>query len=418
MMTSRSLSFLLFTCAALGACGDDAASPHADAGIDATDAAVPELGIAVVNSDYVSTSISLLDPATGAVANGDCINSGTRAPGATLALSGDVVLPSQPQVGGAVVAIDRTNSALTWIDPATCKPQRQLDVSTKFFSNPHDVISVSATKAYVLRYERNGNATTAPDDFDDGDDLLIIDPAQPKVTGRIALASYAVQVQGTAIQARAERGLLIDGKVYVTLANLSADFQTASHGRVLIVDPAKDAVTGMIEIDGFKNCGGLSYDEPHKTLVVACAGAFSDGAQQVAGSGVVSFDLAASPIAETRRIAASVIGRPIAGFSGIARDGALGFAVTFGEFGGAPKDQLWALDQAAGTAAPIAEGGDSFIYGSVVVDPLRSRMYLTDAMMAKPRVHIYSYASGAPVLQSSVDANPSIGLPPRELARY
>lgn len=416
MKISRSL-LLVFTCA-LGACGDDAESPHADAGVDAPDGAVPERGIAVVNSDYASTSISLLDPATGNVANGDCINSGTRAPGATLALSGDVILPSQPQVGGALVAIDRTNSALTWIDPATCKPQRQLDVSTKFYANPHDVISVSATKAYVLRYELNGNPTAEPNDFDEGDDVLIIDPSQPKITGRIALASYAVQGQGTAIQARPERGLQIDGKVYITLSNLSADFQTASHGRVLIVDPAKDAVTGMIEIDGLKNCGGLSYDEAHKTLAVACAGAFSDGAQQVNGSGVAYFDLAASPIAETRRIAASVIGRPIAGFSSVARDGALGFAVTFGEFGGAPKDQLWSLDKAAGTAAPLAEGGDSFIYGSVMVDPLHSRMYLTDALMSKPRVHIYSYASGAPTLQSSVDVNPSVGLPPRELARY
>ena len=405
-----------------GACTDspdDDTGDHQPGPNDPRVTVTPGVGFAVVNSDYVTTSVSLLDNTTGAVSNGDCINSGTRPPGNTLALSGDVVLPSQAQSGNLVVTIDRTNSALTWIDPATCTPLRQLDVSTGFYSNPHDVIAVSPTKAYVTRYERNEAPTADPADHDDGDDLLIIDPSIPSITGRIDLSSYAVAVPDAAIQARPDRALLIDGTLYVALSNLSGDFQAAGTGRLVAIDAATDQVTGTIDLPGLKNCGGLSYVASTHTLVVACGGAFSD-ADQAAGSGIVYLDLAASPVVETHRQATTPFGgRPLAGFSGIANNGALGFGVTFGEFGGTPTDQLWVLDKAAGSATKITDAGDSFVYGTVLVDPARQRAYLTDADTATPRVHIYEYANpAAPTREASINANPVRGLPPREIAWY
>src|SRR5690606_30268544 len=119
-----------------------------------------------------------------------------------------------------LVAIDRSNSALTWIDPSTCMPLRQLDVSTGFFGNPQDVISISPTKAYVTRYELNSTPTADPSDQDEGDDVLIIDPSVPAITGRIAMASYAVAVQNAAIQARPGRALRLGDKLFVALSNL------------------------------------------------------------------------------------------------------------------------------------------------------------------------------------------------------
>jgi hypothetical protein len=388
-------------------------SPQPDGG-----AGSPGTGLAVVNSDYASTSISLLDRATGQVRNGDCINSGSRPPRSTLPLSGDVVLPSQPQPGGLLLTIDRTNSALTWIDPSTCTPLRQLDVSTGFYSNPHDVIGISPTKAYVARYERNAAPTPDPTDHDEGDDLLIIDPSVPAITGRIDLASYAVAVAGTTIQSRADRALLIDGKLYVALSNLSADFQTAGHGRLLVIDPATDQVTGVVDIPGLENCSGLSYAAPTRTLVVACGGAFSD-ADQAAGSGIVYVDVGASPPVETHRQLATLFGgRPIAGYSGIASRGGLGFGVTFGELGGI-TDQLWVLDVASGYTSKLADASDAFTLGTVLVDPARERVYLTDANAAVPRVQIYEYANpAAPTREASINANPALGLPPREIEWY
>lgn len=384
------------------------AAPETDGGVTA-----PGAGFAVVNSDYVSTSISLLDRATGQVAKGDCINSGTHTPGNTLALSGDVGLPSQPQPMNVLVAIDHANSALTWIDPKTCTPLRQLDVSTGFYANPHDVIAVSATKAYVTRYEKNATPTADTTDRDEGDDLLIIDPSVPAITGRIDLSSYA----GSGVQARPDRARLIDGKLYVLLSNLSGNFSMAAEGRLVIVDTTTDQVSGVVDMPGLKNCGGLSYVESTKTLLVSCGGSFSD-ADQSASSGIAYVDTGASPPAMMRKQdVAPFGGRALAGFSGIARDGAVGFGVTFGNFGGNPTDQFWVLNAQAGTATKVSDAAESFTYGAVLVDTTHDRVYLTDANAAMPRVHIYGY-SGAVAHEAAVNANPDIGLPPREIVWY
>jgi hypothetical protein len=226
-------------------------------------------------------------------------------------------------------------------------------------------------------------------------------------------------VAGTPIQARADRGLVIDGKLFVALSNLSPDFQTAGHGRVLVIDPASDQVIGMIDIPGLKNCSGLSYVASTTTLVVACGGAFSD-ADQAAGSGVVSIDIGASPPVEIHRQAATPFGgRALAGYSGLADRGAIGFGVTFGELGGPTLDQFWVLDVASGTTAKLFDASDAFTLGTVLVDLVHERVYVTDAAAATPRIHVYEYANpAAPTRTASINANPSIGLPPREIEWY
>ena len=81
--------------------------------------------------------------------------------------------------------------------PTTCAIDRQMSVKGGTFQqpNPHDVVIVSDSKAYVTRYEKNGAASPTPTAA--GDDVLIIDPRNGNVAGRIDLASYATQVGGT-----------------------------------------------------------------------------------------------------------------------------------------------------------------------------------------------------------------------------
>ena len=110
-MPRTSLSFALLltalTALTLGACGDNLAASRPDAGAppdggsDSGSGTVqtPGVGLVVVNSDFASTSISLLDRSTGQVTRGDCIDSGARPPGVTQPLTGDVVVPSWPQPG-------------------------------------------------------------------------------------------------------------------------------------------------------------------------------------------------------------------------------------------------------------------------------------------------------------------------------
>jgi hypothetical protein len=177
----------LLACFSLSACSNDSKDLEPGAGNLS--------GIVVVNSNYSEASVSFLDRDGNLLYDG-CFNSGTGATGLAPTLSGDVVLPTQVPSGGPVVIIDRDKvfNTLTWLDPVTCTPLRQLAVGTGFNSNPHDIVTLSASKAYVTRFNENGAATPAPDDFDDGDDLLIIDPSQPQILGRIDLKPFAHQL--------------------------------------------------------------------------------------------------------------------------------------------------------------------------------------------------------------------------------
>ncbi|HEX3693898.1 MAG TPA: hypothetical protein VH374_00805 [Polyangia bacterium] len=412
-MNRRSAFFFFTTTYVLAACSsNDNSSTSAVMVGGAT-------GIAVVNSDYNnSTNVSLFDPATGKLTFDNCLNSGSMPAGLSLTLSGDVVLPSAAQPGHELLLIDRTTAALTYLDPTTCTVKRQFSVGTGFPSDPHDVVALSDSKAYVTRYKPNPAPTDDPNDFDDGDDLLIINPATGAVSGRIALTPFAGQVNGTAVKARPGIAKLISGKVYVALDNLSVDYMTTADGRILVVDPATDTVSGMIDLPGLKNCSGLSALPDGQTLVVTCVGDFNDP-MQIQGSAVVAVDLSATPPAIKTMLAASAFGdmpQPLSADSGGALSATTGLVVSLGTIMKTPPDRLWAYD-AANTATPVMDATDAFVYGALLTDPEHKQAFMTDATSDKPRVQIID-VSGAPAVKASFDPNPSVGLPPRALGWY
>jgi hypothetical protein len=151
------------------------------------------VGLAVIHgsSDYTSSLLSLVDPATATLVHDNCLNSGSVAPQLSQALSGSVVLPSAPLPGHPLVLIDSTNGSLVWVNPADCTVVRQLSVSTGFKAYPHDVVAVSPNKFYVTRYMTNSSPTADPSDLDEGGDLLILDLDLGKAVARIDLAPYA-----------------------------------------------------------------------------------------------------------------------------------------------------------------------------------------------------------------------------------
>ena len=378
-------------------------------------------GVAVVNSDFKnSTSVSLFDPATGQVTFDDCINSGSTAAGLSQGLSGDVVLPSAAQPGHELLLIDRSNAALTYLDPVTCAVKRQFSVGTGFASNPHDVVALSDTKAYVTRYEPNPTPTADPADLDEGDDILIVNPADGSASARIDLGPFAGKVGDTTVAARPGAALLVDGAVYVALDNLSADYMTAAEGRILVIDPAADTVSGMIDLPGFKGCGGLSALPGTKTLIVTCVGDFNDP-MQIAGSGIVTVDLAASPPTVATALAAMKFGappQPLSADAGGAVSATTGLAVTLGSAQATPPDRLWWYDAGAGSATQVMEASDGFVYGALLGDPDRHQVFLADGTSSKPRVHVIDVSGAGPALKASFAPDPKHGLPPRALAWY
>jgi hypothetical protein len=380
---------------------------------------VPASGLAVISSDFdKSISVSLVDPVKRTVLHDDCITGGTGSPSLSFTLSADAVLPSRPQPTHDLVVIDRGNSALTWLDPKTCAIRQQLAVGPGGLAgvNPHDFITVSAEKAYVTRYNTTDSAS------DPGEDLLIVNPMTATVTGRIDLSSYAAPVPGKVITAQPDRGLMVAGKVYVSLGSQDALYSAAGEGRLVVVDAATDQVTGTVPLTGMKGCSALEYLAASNTLFVACGGSFSD-VDQAGASGIVMVDLAVDPPVAKKIIPASTFGTSPVNFSWVlpfAGDlvfvGVLG-AQDFTTGVETAPDALYALNPITGTTTKVMEA-PAFSLARAVASDMPRTVFVPDGTRTKPLIHVIDAASNPPTKVSQLDANPSTHLPPREIAWY
>jgi hypothetical protein len=395
---------------AMPACGDDTGVfPEHDGGSGT--------GIVLVNTDYSSSSVSFLDRDGNLLMDG-CLNSGSGNPGLAMTLSGDVVLPTQVPAGGPVAIVDRGNAAITWLDATTCASLGQLAVGTGFASNPHDVVTLSASKAYVTRQDQNLSATPTPNDFDDGNDVLIVDPSRLAITGRIDLLPFAPA--GTAILPRADRALLAQGRVFVSLNAISANYANYGTGRVVIIDPDTDQVTSVIDLPGVKNCGAMTYVAETKRLFVACNGAYGDKAVQAAGSAIVAIDLGQTPPTVVAQAPAASAGSvPLSNLTVAALDGATALAVAEGTLSNTPPDGLWSLPLDGKVPVKIFDSAEGFAIGAVLYYQERHRVLAADGTMTSSAyLRMFDVSSGAFVAGKPVKTNPTQKLPPRALAFY
>lgn len=388
------------------ACGSGAPAASGSAG---------PTGLAVIHgsSDYTSSLLSLVDPATATLVHDNCLNSGSVAPQLSQALSGGVVLPSAPLPGHPLVLIDSLNSALVWVNPVDCTVVRQLSVSTGFKAFPHDVVAVSPNKFYVTRYMTNSSPTADPSDLDEGGDLLILDLDLGKAVSRIDLAPYAAG--GVGINPNPDRARVVDGKIYVTLNNFSADMVTeAGPGRVVVVDPTTDTVSSFIDLPDFRDCGAI-VPVPGQVgaLAVACSGFFGDVANQIKGSGVALVDTSVSP-PSVQPLMAAAFGRPLSFADLAVVSPTLAFAIV----PGTPADQLWQFDFARGVPQKLLDASSAWVLGGLVFDPATQRLFLGDADAQSPKLHVFDVSVSPPVELASLVSDPAKGLLPRNLGLY
>jgi hypothetical protein len=345
-----------------------------------------------------------------------CLHSGSVAPMLSTLLSGDVLLPSQVQPGNELVLIDRKNSTLTWVNPTTCAVRLQAPVGG-FSSSPYDLVTVG-NKGYVTRFKQN------PGNPDEGSDVLVIDAATAAVKSRIDLRPWASKVDGATIVPYPTRAVQVKDKIYVTLNNLSADFNSAGVGTVAIIDPATDTATGSIVFPTLKNCGGIAAATSATggpALVVTCGGAFADGDKQVDASGIAWVDLAATPPAVTVVPGKAFGGRPPSYFEVSVVSQALAFTVVAGDFGDTAtvKDAVWAFDFTGGAPRKIFDATGSFVL-STQVDAGTHKLYVLDAAKVAPKVHVFAMSATGDLTQPPTDvvSSPSSGLPPRSMGWY
>ena len=391
------------------ACGSDAPAASGSAG---------PTGLAVIHgsSDYTSSLLSLVDPATATLVHDNCLNSGSVAPQLSQALSGGVVLPSAPLPGHPLVLVDSLNSALVWVNPVDCTVVRQLSVSTGFKAFPHDVVAVTPNKFYVTRYMTDSSPTADPSDLDEGGDLLVLDLDLGKTVARIDLAPYAAG--GAGINPNPDRARVVDGKIYVTLNNFSADLVSQTGpGRVVVVDPTTDTVSSVVDLPDFRDCGAI-VPVPGKqgALAVACSGFFSDP-DRIDSSGVALIDTSVSPATVTPLMAAA-FGRPVSFADLAVVSPTLAFVIVPGDFSGSAPDQLWQFDFTRGLPQKLLDASGAWVLGGLAFDPTTQRVFLGDADPQSPKLHVFDVSGSAPVELASLNSDPAKGLLPRNLGLY
>jgi hypothetical protein len=329
-----------------------------------------------------------------------------------MTISKDVTLPSQPQRGGLVVLIDRGNTALTFVNPTSCTFDRQLSVKGGFnLANPHDVVILSASKAYVTRYGKNPAAASP---MAAGDDVLIIDPRDGTVTGRIDLSDDA----SPQYPASPDRAILAAGKVVVSLNHWNADTYGYDRGSLVVIDPATDRVTQQVPLGDLKNCEALDYLDAAKTVLVACAGSF--GPEQALESGIAVVDMSKTPAVVARYLSAVAFQTPPVTFLWVtampsATSPTRAFTSTLGSFSPSVPDHLVQFDfvtggtMSIGTASPFDMGRAAGGSG---------RLLVPDAKAAMPRIHVFDVSGATPTETQTFATDTVNGLPPREVAWY
>ncbi|HEX3905972.1 MAG TPA: hypothetical protein VH853_24330 [Polyangia bacterium] len=369
-------------------------------------------GLVALNSDFYSgTSISILNPA-GGLAHGDCLDSSSG--GSSLLISTDAVLPSQPQRGGEVVIVDRGNGALTFVNPSACTVARRIALPGGTSADPHDVVILSDTKAYLTRYQSVSTATTAAAK---GNDVAIVNPTTGAFVSSINLDAYASTVAGATILVRPDRALIANGKVVVSLNEIDASYVSYGEGKVVLIDPATDTVVASVALTGLYDCEGMSYVAATKTLLVACGGPYRVEDQPVL-SGIAVVDLGTSPPSLTRAITSVAFGDQPVNFSWVlaaptAAGGTRAFAGTNDPLDVLP-DALYVFDYVLGTTTQIATSSPFTIGAPAATSSL---LFVPEATSSTPKIQLFGI-TGTPQVTTGFASDPTNGLPPQEIAWY
>jgi hypothetical protein len=361
-------------------------------------------GIAVINTDYQSTSVSLLDRA-GEVLSASFISSGSAATGLTAPLSGDVVLPTETASGDELVLIDRyPASVLSWVDLRTARV-RQLSVATGSFANPHDYVTIGANEAWVTRFQAH--------------DLLVIDSEVAAILDRIELGA-AMAGEAAGFYPNPDHMVLVGTDLFVLLEGYRSDFKESVASRIVRIDTGSRALSATHVLANLQGCGGLALSPDRARLAVFCSGEFHGTSNpSLATSGVVVLDL--GTLAEIARVSAESLGGQPVAFSGAFVTSERLLLVSAGRFADpqVPEEPDRLLDLELGTGAIsvlLASDPKPFTLGAVRCPGDCGTCFVADA--GRRVVHRFHLQEGAFVRDGQITTDDQTGLPPSYLGVY
>ncbi len=365
----------------------------------------------LVASDYRSTNVALRD-ASGARLTRSLISTASASAGISFALSGDVVLPSEPVApGGDVVLVDRYGTnVLTFVDPVSGAVRAQLPVGAGFESNPQDVLALDSKRALVTRFGTDPRPGDAP--FDGGDDVLLIDPSVPRIERRIALPpKEGVPARPGSLTRWGER-------VFVNLRRLSSDFDGAVDGDLAVLSAASGELERIVPLPGLRNCGKPVFSSLGE-VAFACAGLFDPARARfdTVGAAVVVGTLDGATLRIEARWDADSLGLSPTGDVAWLDDATLAFTA----YGGASRgDMLQALRRGMTRPSPLATTARPFSLGPLRctdVPTRRCAVTVADAgalLVIEPSVD----PRAEPATVRSLAAPDVTGLPLRDFAFF
>ncbi|WP_233561988.1 hypothetical protein [Sorangium cellulosum] len=404
--------------------GCNAPAPPEDTG--GTDA--PEgpcgIGAVVISSDYQSTSVGLLSW-DGAVLSASIASSASAPLVLSAPLSGDVTASTMPLRGGRLALVDRSASALTWLDARRGEVTGQLSVATGFTANPQDYIEVSPVKAYVPRLEPNLAPGAQP--LDGGSDVLVVDPEARALVGRVDLAP-AMAGEDPEFHPRPSRAALVEDSLYVLLTASTLSFLETAASRLVEIDARDDAIKAVTLLDGLHGCAGLAVSPSGARLAVVCSGSFGgDATANLAEAGVVILARGEGGLVEERRWTAAELGEGSPGFSVAFASEDTVLLTTLGHdaIGGVRPvhDTLTAADLSGGAPRVLLRSKElPFSLGEVRCAAACGRCLVADAETDGGVVHRFDVGAGggsrALVHAGAFHVDPRVGLPPRYLGAF
>lgn len=168
--------------------------------------------------------------------------------------------------GGLLYVVNRFGQDnVQVVDPASGHTLRQFSCGNG--SNPYDIAFVSATHAYVTRYERS--------------DLLIVNPATGASLGVISLAAFA-DADGIP---EMDRMVRVDRWLFVSLQRLNrnASFQPTDSSLVAVIDTEADTVLDVnpllpgkqaILLAAKNPVTTFAFDRASSRLLLGCVGRY------------------------------------------------------------------------------------------------------------------------------------------------
>ncbi len=410
-------------------------------------------GLTVVESDYQSTNVALVDT-RGRTLSGSFLSSGAIDAGLTAALGGDVVVATSPELGDDIAVLDRYPAAvMTLVGVQTGEVVAQYDVSSGFRSNPHDVARVGG-ELWLARYEQNPAAVPGCR----GGDFMVVDRGDGPV-GCLDLHG-AMSGAGAEFQPHPARVVTIGNRLVALLSGYTADYSDAAPSRLALIDPAKrqllgknghvlEGTPGALGKSAMYGCESLAVEpaldelgqpRARPRLVVGCTGRFHTSASATLDeSGVVVLEIVEPTgpgdeptFHELKRYMASELGGQPLGFDlDVDAGGRVLFATLGRESPSLVRDALVELDLDTGAHRTVlASDARAFVLGGVrcvtrlhASDPTpgggaacSDSCFLADAEKSRLRRLVVGTSGYVEAEQITVET--SIGLPPRWLGRF